>query len=231
MDRHKIEAVLDEAEATVASGGSVAPSGFWSAVTAVKRDPALVDAYADRMGRIDRAALKNWALLTLPLWLGTVVAVGATLIGLVLVAWAYSLQGNTAAFALLAGLGIVLVSTHGLAHLVTGSLMGMRFTHWFVASVRRPNPGVKVDYATYLRASASSRAWMHASGAIVTKILPFAFIGAALAADVPTWALVVLILTGIVVMVTDVFWSTKASDWKKFRREMRFAEPVSRTPG
>ena len=85
----------------------------------------------------------------------------------------------------LLGFGIILVTTHGLTHLAVGTLMGMRFTHWFVGKLTQPQPGVKLDYATYLRAPATSRAWMHASGAIVTKLMPFVFLGAAIAAGVP----------------------------------------------
>ncbi len=220
MDRTRIEATLDAAELAVASGAPVGPTGFWSVVAAVKREPALVEAYANRIARIDRAALKAWALVTVPLWLGNVVMIGGTMVGLAFVAWAYSLDGAVSGISFLVGFGIILVTTHGLAHLVVGGLLGMRFTHWFSASLRRPNPGVKVDYATYLRASPSARAWMHASGAIFTKIVPFALLGAAIAAEVPGWAVAVLILVGVVALVTDFLWSTKASDWKKFRREM-----------
>jgi hypothetical protein len=227
MDASQVEATLTAAEAAAASGSPVAPTGFWRAVDAVKRDPDLVEAHADRIARIDRAAHKAWALLTVPLWLGNVLAIGGTLIGLVLVAWAYSLTGTLAGITFLVGFGVVLVTTHGLTHLVVGSLLGMRFTHWFVGSVRQPQPGVKVDYATYLRASPTSRAWMHASGAITTKILPFAFLGAAFAAGIPGWATVTLIVIGIGSLATDVLWSTRASDWKKFRREMAVAQSSS----
>jgi hypothetical protein len=223
VDESRIEAILDDAERAVTAGTPLGPSGFWKAVTAVKSDPALVERHADRIGRIDRAASKAWALVTVPLWLGNILMVGGTLIGLVLVGWAYSLQGNTAAVVLLLGFGVVLVTTHGLAHLLFGRLAGMRFSHWFIGTIKRPQPGVKVDYATYLRAPASSRAWMHAAGAIVTKILPFAFLGAAIAADVPAWAVWALVIVGIGQIFTDVVWSTKASDWKKFRREMTFS--------
>ncbi len=220
MDRTRIEAILEAAEEAVASSAPVGPTGFWRAVAIVKQEPDLVEIYAGRIARIDRAALKNWALVTVPLWLGNVVMIGGTLIGLACLAWAYPLEGPESGISFLVGFGIVLVTTHGLAHLVVGSLLGMRFTHWFSASLRRPNPGVKVDYATYLRASAPARAWMHASGAIFTKIVPFALIGAALAADVPGWTVAVLVIVGVGSIVTDVLWSTKASDWKKFRREM-----------
>jgi hypothetical protein len=52
-------------------------------------------------------------------------------------------------------------------------------------------------------------------------------LGAAFAADVPIWTVVVLIVVGIGQVLTDVIWSTKASDWKKFRREMGFAQSGS----
>jgi hypothetical protein len=65
---------------------------------------------------------------------------------------------------------------------------------------------------------------MHASGAIVTKVMPFAFLGAAFAAGTPTWVIVVLVLVGVGSIATDVLWSTKASDWKKYRREMSLVE-------
>ncbi|MGA8039238.1 MAG: hypothetical protein WCA93_03925 [Acidimicrobiia bacterium] len=223
MDATAIEETLVAAEKAVAEHRPLGPTGFWKAVATVKGEPTLIASFADRIARIDRAGFKDWALLVLPLWLGTVLAVGATMIGLTLVAWAYSLDGFAAAAAFLVGFGILLVSTHGLAHLVVGMSMGMRFTHWFIGTIKQPQPGVKLDYATYLRAPARSRAWMHASGAIVTKIMPFALLGAAIAANLDVWVIVLVIVTGVATVVTDVAWSTSASDWKKFKREMSFA--------
>lgn len=220
MDGSRVGAILDEAERAVAAGAPVGPTGFWKAVAEVKADPALVEKHADRIARIDRAAFKQWALLVLPVWLGNVLAIGATLIGLGLVGWSYYLVGLGAIIVFLLGFGMVLVATHGLTHLIVGTFMGMRFTHWFVGTLVRPTPGVKLDYASYLRTPASSRAWMHASGAIVTKVMPFAFIGAAIAAGVPTWVPWALLVIGLAQIATDLAWSTKASDWKKFKREM-----------
>jgi len=224
MDRARVEAILDAAEKAVSAGSPLAPTGFWKAVAAVKRDQTLVEAYADRIARIDRASFKTWALVTVPLWLGNVLMIGGTLVGLALVARAYYLEGTGAGLVFLVGFGIVLVTTHGLGHLAVGSLMGMRFTHWFIGTLSQPQPGVKVDYSTYLRAPAVSRAWMHASGAIVTKTVPFVFLGAALAADLPAWVVWALVVIGLAQIGTDLVWSTKASDWKKFRREMNLAQ-------
>jgi hypothetical protein len=148
-----------------------------------------------------------------------------TVFGSFLVGLAYRVEGFWSGVWLLAGTGVLLVTTHGLAHLIVGQVVGIRFTAWFIGTLTLPQPGVKTDYSTYLRAPAASRAWMHAAGAIVTKLIPFLMIGAGLAADAPAWSIWALLAIGLIEIVTDVFWSTSASDWKKFKREMSFVQP------
>ena len=114
-------------------------------------------------------------------------------------------------------------TTHGLAHLAVGTFVGIDFTDWFVDLPKRPQPGFKIDYASYLRASPRHRAWMHAAGAIATKLTPFLVVPYAVAIGTEAWAVLVLLALGVVQIVTDVLFSVKASDWKKFRREMRLA--------
>ena len=123
----------------------------------------------------------------------------------------------------LAGMGAILVASHTLTHWVFGTLSGIRFTHWFAVPPLKPQPGFKTDYATYLRTRPVSRAWMHASGAIVTKLVPFAAYPFALQAGLEPWAIWLILAIGVIQIVTDVVWSVRASDWKKFRREMRAA--------
>ena len=224
MEAIEIESILARSEAEVSDARPPGPAGFWKAVSAVKAHPELVDRYADRIAAIDREAFENWALFTVPLWLGNLLMTFGTVIGLVLVGWSYALEGALAGLVFLLGLGVLLTTTHSLAHLVVGTIQGIKFSHWFIGTIMRPQPGVKVDYSTYLRTPASSRAWMHAAGAIVTKLVPFALIGAAVAADLPNWVIVVLVVVGFGQILTDALWSTKASDWKKYRREMRFAQ-------
>ena len=223
MERAEVERRLDQAEKAVKEGSGLSGTGFWSAVGAVKRDPALQESYGRRIADVDRAAFEQWALFTVPAGLGTAVMVLGTLVGLAFVWAAYGASELWSGLFLLAGTGITLVTTHGLAHLAVGRAVGMRFTHWFVGTLSRPQPGVKVDYATYLATPARARAWMHASGALVTKAIPFFALGPALVIGVPGWVTVLLVVVGVVQVVTDVAWSTKASDWKKFRREMQYA--------
>lgn len=226
MTAPQIASVLDTCEARLERDGTVdlRATGFWRAVGTVKRDPDLVEPFADRIAAIDRAAFEQWALLTVPYRLGTILAVLATLAGLAVITAGYYVDAPWNGLLLLAGTGTLLVPTHGLGHLVVGARSGMRFTHWFVGTISMPQPGVKIDYATYLRTPARSRAWMHASGALVTKAIPLLMLGAAWGMDAPGWASVVLIATAAVTIATDVFWSTKSSDWKKYRRELRYSE-------
>lgn len=224
MERQQIETLLVASENAVALGQSVGPVGFWKAVAAVKREEGLVDSYADRIGRIDRAAFLNWALFDVPLWVGNMLMVLGAALGLGLIAWSYPLDGDIAGAVFLAGLGALMVTTHGLAHLVVGYMLGMRFTHWFVGSIGRPQPGVKLDYATYLRSSPRRRAWMHASGVIVTKLIPWLLLGAAIAADLPAWAVWATVAVGAFTLLTDVFLSTRFGEWKKVRREWSLAQ-------
>jgi hypothetical protein len=115
-----------------------------------------------------------------------------------------------------------MIGSHSLAHFVVGRLAGMRFTHVFLGGPPPPRPGVKTDYATYLGTPPRARAVMHASGAVVTKIVPFALLPASLRlyGDWP-WLTWILLAVGVVSIVTDITLSTKTSDWMKVRRELR----------
>lgn len=225
MERAEVEQVLKAVEARLARDpeAGLRGSGFWKAVAAVKRDPALVEEFAGRIAAADREAFERWALLTVPLWLGTAAAVIGTLAGLALAGLAYYTSEPWNGLWLLAGAGVLQVATHGLAHLAVGRLAGIRFTRWFIGSVKQIQPGVKTDYASYLAAAPKGRAWMHASGAVMTKIVPFALIPAGWAAGVPSWTTALLTAMGAASIITDIVWSTKVSDWKKFRREMKIA--------
>jgi len=122
---------------------------------------------------------------------------------------------------LLAGAAALDGTTHGLAHFLVGGALGVRFSDWFVAPPKPP--GFKVDYSSYLRTRPASRAWMHASGAIATKLTPFVIVPYAIAIGCDGWAVGVLVAIGVIQIATDLVFSVRSSDWKKFRREMAFA--------
>lgn len=223
MEAISIENAIANADRALAAGESLKDTGFWSAVASVKTSPELVDRYADRLAVIDSEAFERWALVSIPVGVGTSLMVLGSVVGLALIGFGYSLDGIWAVLAMYAGFGFLVTTTHGLAHLVVGRLGRIRFTKWFIASVKRPQPGVKIDYASYLRARPRWRAWMHASGALASKTVPFLVAWSAFAAELPAWAGIGLIVIGLGMIVTDILWSATSSDWKKFRREIRFA--------
>ncbi len=201
----------------------VGGTGFWKAVAAVKRSAQLVEEFAPTIAELDRKAFRRWALFTVSARLGTTVAAAATVFGLVVTWLGSGASAPWNGMLILAGMWVVLMATHGLAHIAVGQMLGIRFTHWFIGTIIRPQPGVKTDYASYLAASPRRRAWMHASGAIVSKVVPFAYLPVASSAGAEAWVTWLLIGVGVLSILTDIAWSTKFSDWKKFRRELAYA--------
>lgn len=224
MDDAAIERVLSNCEAELSAGRArpdLRSAGFWRAVAAVKRRPELIDRYRSRIAAIDRQAFLRGVPFAFPIDVGIVLVTGGLLVALLLLALAMGLGHPWREILVLVGGAGLDVATHGLAHLAVGALVGIGFTHWFV-DLPKP-PGFKIDYASYLRASPRSRAWMHAAGAIATKLTPFLVALYALAIDTEMWAVAILLAVGLFQIVFDVLFSVKMSDWKKFRREMRLA--------
>jgi hypothetical protein len=223
--RRELGASLDRIEAAVAAGNrDLRALGFWAIVAAVKLDRASVDAHADQIGRVDTAAFRAGVRLRAPVWLGNTLLLLATAAGAAAVALSFALDRPTwKGIALVAAGAIWSVSLHSPTHWLVGSLVGIRWTDYFLGGPPPPRPGLKSDYGTYLRADPVSRAWMHASGAVATKLAPFLALAFWPASDAPAWAGVVLAALGVLQIATDVAFSTKTSDWKKFRREKAIA--------
>ena len=226
---------LDAIESAVASGGAdLRALGFWGLVATVKRDRALIGAHADQIGSIDGAAFRayvgRWRIRA---WLGTSILLLGTLVGLACaIAGALADDPVWAGCLLIAAGAIWTVALHSPTHHLVGWLAGIRFTDYFIGGPPPPRPGIKTDYATYLRADPNTRAWMHASGALATKLAPFLALTFLPGSEAPWWAAVALIGLGVVQIVTDLVFSVRSSDWKKFRRERAVARAglTHRTP-
>ena len=230
MDETTIDAALAACERDIAAHRTPAlrESGFWRAVAVAKRDRALASRYGARIAAIDRAAFLSRVRLRTDAAVGAVVLALASAVGVLLLGVAAPFDHPWRELVLLAGAGALDGTTHGHAHFIVGALVGIRFSDWFIAPPKPP--GFKVDYDAYLRARPASRAWMHAAGAIVTKLVPFLIVPYAIAIGCETWAAVILVALGVIQLVTDVLFSLRSSDWMKFRREMAFARPPRRTP-
>ena len=158
------------------------------------------------------------------MWFGNLVLLIEVLFGAAAVVYGMRCDNPT-----VAGLAFVVagvawsVSVHDLAHWAVGRLAGIRFLAYYIGGPFPPRPGLKIDYASYLRTSPAARAWMHASGALATKIAPFVALGFCLAANGPAWAAWVLAGIGAFHVATDILFSRKSSDWKRVARERALA--------
>ena len=216
---------LDRIEAAVQAGNTdLRALGFWRIVAKVKPDRILVDRYADQIGRIDTAAFRLGVKRRVPVWVGNTLLFAATLAGLAAAIAARYVSSSTVAGLLLLGAGVVwTVSLHSPTHWAVGRAIGIDFTDYFLGGPPPPRPGLKSDYATYLCADPDSRAWMHASGAIMTKVAPLFALAFWPASGAPWWSAAGLAAMCVAAIATDVAFSVKVSDWKKFRRERAVA--------
>ena len=214
----RIEAAVDAGQADLRA------LGFWRLLASVKADQVLAHHWAEQAGRIDRKAFEALTSLRLPVWFGNAVLVVGTLVGAGAVAFALTTESEE-----LAGLALVFAALlwsatfHVPAHWLVGRAIGIRFLAYYVRDMIPPVPGLKIDYATYLRVAPEARAWMHASGAIASKIGPFLALAFWPASGAPGWAAWAILGYGLLIIGTDVVVSTRKSDWKRFRREMRIA--------
>jgi hypothetical protein len=223
VSRGEVEEILARGEAALSQPGAVdlRSLGFWRAVRAVERHPDWIPAYADRIAAIDRQAFERKIRIRLPFEQGLAGLVLGTILGVRLVAAASRVPRRWQAPLLLGGTGLLLSSTHDLAHVLVGRLFGIHFVALYTAGARRPQPGVKIDYASYLKASPQARAFMHASGAVVTKLVPFVVLAVARRQRPTSWVTTTLAILGVAQIATDALFSTRFSDWKRVSRQVR----------
>jgi len=216
---------LDRIEAAVASGQTdLRDLGFWPLVARIKADPSLIEAHADQVGRIDAAAFRARVRPIVPVWLGNLVILGGGIgVGIVALVVASRADGTVAGLALLVAAGAWTVGVHCPTHWLVGRAVGIACTGYFLGGPPPPRPGLKTDYATYLRTPARHRAWFHASGALATKAAPFVVLALSPLTNAPGWAVLATLGVGILQIVTDLVFSVKTSDWKKVRRELAVA--------
>lgn len=210
-----VSTALDRASQALDAGRPLRGTGFWPAVAFVRRHPDAADRYADRIGAIDRRAFEQSVRMRVPAWIGTSALAFGTAAGVA------ALPRGPLLF--LGGFAAITLCSHSLAHWAVARALGIRVSHYFLGGPPPPRPGAKLDYATYLRVAPRKRALMHASGAVVTKLVPFALLPFAPSRGIA----VALALIGAGQIVTDVVLSTKVSDWKKVRRELAAARAAS----
>jgi hypothetical protein len=196
--------------------------GFWRLLGRVKVEPMLAEHWADQAGRIDRKVFEARVRFRFPVWFGNIVLLIGVVFGAAATVYGMRCDNPTVAGSAFVVAGVAwLVCVHDLAHWAVGRLVGISFLAYYIGFP--PWPGLKIDYASYLRASPAARAWMHASGTLATKVAPFAALGFCLTANGPAWAAWVLAGIGALQIVTDILLSRTRSDWKRVARERALA--------
>ena len=214
-------------ESSVESGQTdLSGLGFWRLLRRVKVEPMLAEHWADQVGRIDRTAFETRFRFRFPVWFGNLVLLIGVVFGAAAVVYGMRGENPTVSGWAFVVAGVAwLVCVHDLAHWAIGRLVGISFLAYYIGFP--PWPGLKIDYASYLRTPPGARAWMHASGALATKVAPFAALGFCLAANGPAWAVWVLAGIGVFQIVTDILLSRTRSDWKRVARERALARGQS----
>ena len=219
------EEAFERIEAALESGNTdLRALGFWRLLGRVKAEPALALHWAEVAGRIDRRAFESRVRLRLPVWAGNLLLLLGTIAGAVAVWLATRTTSElVAGLALVFAGGVWSVTWHDLAHWLVGRMVGIRFTSYFLSGPFPPRPGLKTAYETYLRTGPIARVWMHASGAIATKLAPFAALAFWPSTAASVWAAWALLALGVLEIGSDIVFSVRRSDWKRVRRELRIA--------
>ncbi len=153
----QLERDLDEAE-------------FWRLVVRVKRSRKLIEAYADRIAGIDAEIFARRAGVRVGIALGTAAMLLLLVLAALLLLIAPAMQPALHGLLTILATFLLMTALHPLAHLAAGKALGMRFLFYFLNGPARIEPTLKLDYASYLRASPRARAAMHLSG-IAASIL------------------------------------------------------------
>lgn len=184
-----LDRALREVEKKIESGDY---SNFWRLVARVKKDSALIERYADRIGETDQKIFRGRVPFTLGIGAGNFIEVVGLGVGAaVLIGGSRYLGAYGWASPIIAAL-LFSITLHPLAHYLVGRLVGIRFTFYFLDGPIKIEPTLKIDYATYLRASPGKRALMHLSGAFATTTSPLLVLLIAFFLGAPKLSLVAL---------------------------------------
>jgi hypothetical protein len=193
MEEKEAEELLKRVEEEINKGNyDLKGLGFWKLVTQVKKNPSLVEKFGDRIGEVDQKAFKHWAWLTVGITTGHVLELAGTIIGGALLYLGLTKGTTLGGISLVLSALILSATLHPFAHYLVGKWKGIDFTFYFPDGPALIEPTLKIDYATYLRASARDRAMMHLAGAISTSVGPLVVLILGLASGVLDWALIVV---------------------------------------
>lgn len=112
----------------------------------------------------------------------------------------------------------LMTTLHPLSHYISGTLTGIRFTHYYLNGPARVEPTLRIDHFSYLKTKSSSRALMHLSGVLGTVAAPL--IAAVIAVNKGAHeAAFNLFIMFLLLIIFELLTSTKIGDLMKAKRE------------
>jgi len=175
MDEGRVSEIIEKVEKQISKGNftSAKELGFWKVVSAAKKDNVIAEKYAQSIGKIDKRIFESKTGVKLDYKTGTLLELALTIIGFILL-YLGSLSNDIMSTILYTASALILMtSLHPISHIIAGYPAGIGFHFYFLNGPLRIEPTLKVDYATYIRASPRSRALFHLAGAINSVLITF----------------------------------------------------------
>ncbi len=185
---------------------------FWGIVDQVKRDKIKDDELLGLIAGISQKRFRKEVSFTLSIQFGNLLELALTIAAIVL---AFLVNSD---WMLYISALVLLTTLHPLSHYLTGTLLGIKFVRYYLNGPAKFEPTLKIDYFSYLKASAKARALMHASGVIGTLIGPLVAAAIALGKGAFGVAFNLLILF-LLLIVFELLTSTKTGDLMRAKRE------------
>ena len=185
---------------------------FWGIINQVKKDKINDDELLKLIAGISQKRFGEKVSFTLGVPLGNLLELAVTVAAVIL-----AFQVNSDWMLYISAL-VLMTTLHPLSHYITGSLLGIRFTHYYLDGPALVEPTLKIDYFSYLKAPAHARAFMHASGVVGTVAAPLIAAGIALGKGASAAATYLFILF-IGLIVFELLTSTRIGDLMRAKRE------------
>lgn len=184
---------------------------FWALLQQVKKDRINDDDLLEQIENVSVKRFREKVPFTLSAASGNALAIIATVAAVVL---AFQKGGWMLYISAL----ILMTSLHPLSHYLTGSVLGIRFTHYYLDGPARIEPTLRINYSSYLKVSPERRALMHASGVVGTVAAPLIVALMALNKGAGDAAFNLFVLF-LLLVVFELLTSTKTGDLMRARRE------------
>ncbi len=185
---------------------------FRDVVESIKRNKINDDEMLKDLEDLSRNRFEKMVRFTLNVSLGNLLEGTATIAVLIMI---FLIDSD---WMLYISVPLLMTTLHPLSHYFTGSLSGIRFTHYYLNGPAKIEPTLRIDYSSYLKAPAKQRALMHLSGVLGTVAAPL--IAALFAVYKGAYgAIFILGIIFLLLIIFELLTSMKIGDLMKAKRE------------